>query len=302
MIVPMRINLTSNTTCVYSTGTTVSATQTLAGVCGNADDDVWFKFTAITSAHTIQISNYSGFTCGVINAYSACAGTSLGCSTNGTLALTGLTAGTVYVFRVHSCALARGTFNVCVTHTAPLPIELKSFTGEVKGNVNVLNWETLTEKNVQSHIVERSIDGATWLEVGRKSGLANSTVSVKYTLEDRTPVTKAYYRLRSVDFDGKEAISNTVVLTRKNDQFGITSVFPSPTKSDVTVQFNATQEETVIVRVMDMTGRLVLEQTMEAAQNINELPLTLQGLQAGIYTVTVSDSTGASAPVRFVKQ
>ncbi len=275
--------------------------------------DVWYSFTTDIDggSATIAVTPGNGVGDPLIHYYTTCTNGPLCYDQSGpgvtetTPAIGPLAASTTYYFRVYGQNTVTFPFTVSVSGTAlspPLPIELKSFTGEVKGNVNVLNWETLTEKNVQSHIVERSIDGATWLEVGRKSGLANSTVSVKYTLEDRTPVTKAYYRLRSVDFDGKEAISNTVVLTRKNDQFGITSVFPSPTKSDVTVQFNATQEETVIVRVMDMTGRLVLEQTMEAVQNINELPLTLQGLQAGIYTVTVSDSTGASAPVRFVKQ
>jgi len=56
------------------------------------------------------------------------------------------------------------------------------------------------------------------------------------------------------------------------------------------------------VRVLDMTGRLVMEQYTEAMQDINELPIVLTGLQAGVYSVTVSNSTGISAPVRFVKQ
>ncbi|MBK8426950.1 MAG: hypothetical protein IPL27_13680 [Lewinellaceae bacterium] len=37
---------------------------------------------------------------------------------------------------------------------------------------------------------------------------------------------KAYYRLRSVDFDGAENLSNTIVLTRKGEHFGITAAFP----------------------------------------------------------------------------
>ncbi len=185
---------------------------------------------------------------------------------------------------------------------AVLPLELKSFTGQVQGNVNVLNWETLTEKNVRVHIVERSIDGTRWTEVGQVAGKGDSQVSVKYTLEDRAPLAKAYYRLRSVDFDGQENRSNTIVLTRKSESFGITNVYPSPTNSNVTVQFNATAEEEVTVRVMDMTGRLVMQQITDAVKDINELPITLTGLQAGVYSVTVSNSTGISAPVRFVKQ
>ncbi|MCY7330805.1 MAG: T9SS type A sorting domain-containing protein, partial [Saprospiraceae bacterium] len=67
-------------------------------------------------------------------------------------------------------------------------------------------------------------------------------------------------------------------------------------------QFNSTSEEKVTVRVLDMTGRLVLEQYTETVKDINELPIVLTGLQAGVYSMTVSNSTGVSAPMRFVKE
>lgn len=300
--------LVSNTVCMNTAGTTVSATSSGVGasVCNpNDDDDVWFKFVAVSTSHTVTVSSPVGFTGVVIDARSgACPGTSFNCTVSGggaTLILNGLTITDTYLLRVHSGGVNVGTFNICVTHIV-LPLELKSFTGQVKGSMNMLSWETLTEKNVQSHIVERSLDGSGWSEVGRRAGFGNSTVSVKYSLEDRAPLAKAYYRLRSVDFDGQENYSNTIVLTRKGEQFGITGVSPSPTKDNVTVQFNATQEEKVTIRVMDMTGHLVLEQTMEAVPNMNELTLSLQALQAGMYTVTVNNDTGASAPVRLVKQ
>ena len=185
---------------------------------------------------------------------------------------------------------------------AALPLELKSFTGRIEGSMNKLAWETLTEKNVQFHSVERSVDGLQWSEVGRTPSQGDAQVLQVYTLEDRAPLAKAYYRLRSVDFDGQESKSNTILLTRKSEHFTITSVFPSPTVDNVTVQFNATREETVTIRVTDMTGRLVLTQTADAVPDINERPLQLTGLQSGMYTVTVANSAGVTAPVRFVKQ
>ncbi len=184
----------------------------------------------------------------------------------------------------------------------PLPLALTSFRGEVLEHTNMLRWETATEKNVQNHIVERSADGANWIVIGSKAGQLNSSISTKYLLEDRAPLAKAYYRLRSVDVDGKEYPSNNILLVRNNEHFGITSVYPSPTTSNVTVQFSATTEEKVTVRVMDMTGRLVMEQYTESAKDANKLLLTLNGLQSGVYSVTVSNSTTVSTPVRFVKQ
>ena len=185
---------------------------------------------------------------------------------------------------------------------AALPLELASFTGKTLASTNLLLWETLTEKNVQTHIVERSIDGIQWTEVGRKPGQLDSHAPLKYELEDRTPPAKAYYRLRSVDVDGQENLSGSIVLTRKSDHFGITAAFPSPTTDQVTVQFASLTEERITVRVTDFTGRLVLEQPFDAQNGINEAQVQLGSLQAGVYLVSVSNSTAAAAPVRIVKE
>ncbi len=166
----------------------------------------------------------------------------------------------------------------------------------------MLLWETLTEKNVQWHIVERSVDGIKWMEVGRKAGQMDSQSPVKYELEDRAPLAKAYYRLRSVDFDGAENLSNTIVLTRKGEHFGITAAFPSPTKDQVTVQFASLKEENVTIRVMDFSGRLVLVQQFAADNGINEAVLQLDGLQAGVYLVRISNATSTAEPMRIVKE
>lgn len=189
-----------------------------------------------------------------------------------------------------------------ITLTNPLPLTLTSFQGEVLERTNMLSWETSTEKNIRYHIVERSVHGTTWLVVGSEAGQFNTVTPTKYALEDKAPLPQAYYRLRSVDIDGRESRSNTILLLRKNDFFSITSVFPTPTVDKLTVQFNATWEEMVTVQIMDMTGRLVLQQTTSALVSVNTVSLTLPVLQAGIYTVTVRNSMGVSAPVRFLKQ
>lgn len=128
------ISLTVNPTltCTTSTnGTSVSATQSLTGCAGTADDDVWYKFTATSTSHIITATpgTISDI---VLEAFSgSCGGTltSFGCvdATKNTVAetttLTGLTIGSVYFFRVYSFGNSgkAGTFTVCVTTTPPIP-------------------------------------------------------------------------------------------------------------------------------------------------------------------------------------
>jgi hypothetical protein len=125
------VSVNTSTTCTLTTsGTTIGATQTVGGCSGNADDDVWFRFTATSASHTVSatpggatpISNI------VLQVYDACGGTNLGCSntTSGTatesITIGGLTIGATYYYRVYSSngtVGVRGTFTTCVSLPTP---------------------------------------------------------------------------------------------------------------------------------------------------------------------------------------
>ena len=128
------ISLTVNPggTCTTTTaGTTVSATQTLVGCTGTADDDVWYQFVASYTSQTITVTpgtlknpvmeNFSG-TCSSLTSL-GCVNASSGASTAETTTLTGLTVGATYYVRVYSSSSGssnKGTFTMCVTSpTAP---------------------------------------------------------------------------------------------------------------------------------------------------------------------------------------
>ena len=290
--------------------TTVGATRTLPPVtCGGftstTANDVWYKFTTDANGGTAVITTTGADF--VLQGFSgACNGTNIGCAdvsgTVETLTLSGLAANTTYLVRAYIYVNSTGSaFTIDLSGTA-LPLELASFTGKTESRSNMLRWETLTEKNVQWHIVERSVDGIKWMEVGKTAGQMDAQSPVKYELEDRAPLAKAYYRLRSVDYDGAENFSNSIVLTRKGEHFGITAAYPSPTKNELTVQFASLAEETVTIQVTDFAGRLVLTQEFDADNGINEAVLQLANLQTGVYLLRISNTTATAEPMRIVKE
>nr|WP_294907536.1 hypothetical protein [uncultured Lacibacter sp.] len=121
--------LTANTSCNNIAGTLNSATNSaVATSCGGtADDDVWYRFTAISGPlTTVTLSSlgtaltgnttielFSG-SCGSLTSVACAAGTSVSAS---------LTAGSTYYVRVYSTGAtaitANGNFNICVTTPAP---------------------------------------------------------------------------------------------------------------------------------------------------------------------------------------
>ena len=117
------ITLTPGVSCSYTAGSTSGATQSLTGCTGNADDDVWYQFTATATSHTVQVQSGSGFDA-VFQVYSGVCGglTSLVCrdatGSGGleTWTLTGLTVGATYRIRVYHYGTGSGSgnFQICV--------------------------------------------------------------------------------------------------------------------------------------------------------------------------------------------
>ena len=216
-------------------------------------------------------------------------------------AVDGVPCGTSGTFYVELEIDSMGEVGVHLGRTA-LPLELRSFSGKVDGNINLLEWETLTEQRVRWHIVERSADNTHWGDIGQLASAGDSKEPVRYSWVDSKPPARAYYRLRSVDWDGRSAYSHSILLNRPDETFGITSVFPSPTNDDLTVQYTSGQEDEVELRVMDFTGRIVLEKHSEASKGLNQTSLSLNNLPAGAYVITVANSSEVTAAVRAIKK
>jgi trimeric autotransporter adhesin len=187
--------------------------------------------------------------------------------------------------------------------TAALPIELKSFTGKALKASNQLQWITSTEEGVKEHIIERSANGYNnWTLVGTTPSKGDAREEQSYSIEDKTPLTKSFYRLRTLDLDGREQFSNVISLTRQNNSFGVIAAYPNPAVEIINVQFNTLEEGNITARIVDMTGRLVLEQQMSALNGTNMFPVQLNGLSAGTYFITLSSDNEVAEPIRFVKQ
>ncbi|MES2140027.1 MAG: BACON domain-containing carbohydrate-binding protein [Bacteroidota bacterium] len=123
------ISLSSALTCNYTSGSTTGATQSVTGNCtGSGDDDVWYSFTAVATAHTVKVQGGTGFDAVIdLRSNSSCAGTNISCTDASgdagleTANLTGLTVGSTYLVRVYNFGpgAGGGSFQICVTHTVP---------------------------------------------------------------------------------------------------------------------------------------------------------------------------------------
>ena len=115
-----------------------------------------------------------------------------------------------------------------------LPLSLTSFTANRKNNGVLVEWTTEKEINLSHFVVERSDDGISFYSIGNVNG-RNSGNTESYQLTDNKPIQNiAYYRLRSIDMDGKESLSKiaTVVSAQGNDRLLLVS---NPVRNKITL-------------------------------------------------------------------
>lgn len=169
----------------------------------------------------------------------------------------------------------------------PLGVKLDKLSVENKNEVNVLKWNSLSERPEIGlmYVIERSTDGRVYESIGEEKakGVASS-----YTYVDALPQSGInYYRVRGIDELGKVIYTNIVIV--EVDSSKKMSVYPNPTNGKVTVRLNASNGYAKIV-VSDMKGREVLKRFVEKGTKVVELDLS--DFASGIYTIQYSDEEG----------
>lgn len=304
-------------------GNNYSATQTAVaelcgGATGNANDDVWFKFTALqngTGTITFTPTGSTGFDAVLIGYSGTCGAlTTIGCAdatiSNATevMTLSGLVAGQTYYIRVYDYGSSiTGAFDITLSGTA-LPVTLTNLKAERVGSVNKLSWSTFTEQNNKGFELQRSNDGVNFSGIdfiSSKATNGNSNAILQYTYNDEKPFKgTTYYRLKQLDFDGRNSMSNVVfVKGSRVDNITISSIYPNPVISLLNLVVTTPTAEKVSFVITDLTGKLVSQQSLQLNTGDNVVQLAVETLTKGTYIIKATCASGCeSALSKFVKQ
>ena len=184
-----------------------------------------------------------------------------------------------------------------------LPITLVNFTAiyqQSTGKVN-LDWTTVSEKNNKFFTIEKSKDAIVWEEVSMVDGAGNSNATLNYNDVDVSPYSGlSYYRLKQTDFNGDYTYSDLVPISIDPD-YDVT-VFPNPTQGNITLNYSTVSLEDLYVRVVDLSGNIVFENTFnEILEGNNSLEISSSSFAAGMYFVQISNNN-KTFYLRFVKE
>lgn len=141
-----------------------------------------------------------------------------------------------------------------------------------------IEWTTASELNVSHFVVERSTDGLLWSEVRTVAAQGAGL----YSIDDQVfGVVNQYYRILSVDLDGQETLSKTVVLAAESTHQQPT-VWPNPAHDRLLVK---TLSGGATIRLYSLTGQLINMTQLDENQVFVEL--SLQHLPAGMYQIEI---------------
>jgi hypothetical protein len=201
------------------------------------------------------------------------------------VAITGLLANTNYLIFIESIESTKATFTLTLDGTS-LPIKLSSFSGNIVGSYNNLDWVSESIININRITVERSANGTSFENIGEITGSA--VYNKKGNFKDFKPtIGSNYYRLKIMDNSGSFEYSNTVLLKR-SDKFLI-SINPNPAVGFAEVQVSSDVKGNYILVLHNSVGQKVLEKALNVNSGVTITRLDVSSLHKGIYSVSVFD-------------
>lgn len=168
---------------------------------------------------------------------------------------------------------------------SPLPITLRYFKGEAQDAGILLSWGTESEESNAYFTIEKSRDGVHFEDLKEIKGAGDSDVPLDYKYYDPQPYKLTYYRLKQTDYDGTSETFNIVSVQLDGARDKI-KVYPSLVQESWINIDLPTTDETLEVRLTDMSGRVIWQRQVLSGKNTLDLPAELDN---GMYILSLFD-------------
>jgi hypothetical protein len=154
-----------------------------------------------------------------------------------------------------------------------------------------LDWTTLSELDNDYFVIERSFDGNEFEAIDWVEGAGTSHETHHYTSVDYRPLPGEvnYYRIRQIDFNGQESLSDIQAVLINDPGAGV-RFYPNPAGGDQSVmEFVCPDEGRLItLGIYNSTGQSMHRQQLGSSKGVNRLSIDLTSFPVGIYFVNLT--------------
>jgi hypothetical protein len=173
----------------------------------------------------------------------------------------------------------------------PLPVTFESFEAKKESTGVKLLWKVSEEIDVDRYEIEKSANGREYSKIG--SVTANQ--QTMYSFTDAQASSNSYYRIKSVDLDGKYKYSSVVRFNGRTSNI-ILKAFPVPTSDAITVQHPPGGK----IEIVSAMGSVV--KTVSAKQTMQQTQVDIAPLQKGVYYVRFTAPDNSIETLHIIKQ
>jgi hypothetical protein len=173
-----------------------------------------------------------------------------------------------------------------------LPVEVTFFKIVCGGNTPVLKWQTATESNTAFFAVQKSEDGINWKTIASVRAAGQSSALKDYSYSDMLPAASGeiFYRIQSVDIDGKE--NYTAVKTSACGNEAAWQLWPNPVQQQLNINLRLNGAYKVLVQLFDNKGSVVRRWRKELPGGNNQFAIDMHNLPAGAYHLFLTWDNG----------
>jgi hypothetical protein len=168
-----------------------------------------------------------------------------------------------------------------------LPVKFGNVRAYQQGNGIKIDWSNLTESSVVDYKVERSANGRDFTSLSALTAIKNDGNRADYSFVDAAPVNGVnYYRIQSLELDGKKLYSVIVKVDIKGTK-GVITLYPNPvTDGQMVVQTPDLKRGSYNLTVVNAVGQQVYSKALSHAGGFVTQSIQLPAsLKPGIYNL-----------------
>lgn len=172
-----------------------------------------------------------------------------------------------------------------------LPVSLVNFNATYQSGQTQLNWETGDDGQISRYTVEYSNDGKTFYTAG--DVIAHGKGGKYQYVDSRIVDGKMYYRIKIVDKQERSSYSKVLIVRNQATQEMTMKVSPNPMTANPTVSLWSESRQNVNVKMLDASGRLVVQSQKSMNKGANSFVLNTPGnMKPGIYFMQIHFDNG----------
>lgn len=195
---------------------------------------------------------------------------------------------------------AADRFKVVFKTMAVLPVTVTSIAAnEENGNV-IVTWKVENETNMASYEIEKSTDGISYVKIGEVP--AKNLKSGEYKWLDQNKVNGYnYYRIRSVDMNGKVWLTQVVKVLIGLSVKASISVYPNPVVNQViNVQMANNPAGKYQFKLLNIAGQLIVLKRADFAGGTGTVKIEIdKKLANGIYHLEITKPDGEKKVIKI---